>query len=177
MSLRHRQPLLLLLFLAACGGSPEEDLIGTWVADTRSTSHEVSIEFTSGPHSGLRVNCLFGGWHRTRGTAWFDRIELLEIPRRSAKNPLDDALFPGPRRSVRLSGTDFDRTRQFLTAVPQDLRDHSWFIGYAPVDNPTIAFAVFVEHGGHGGDQAAPIAREVLEVYFEGRGEVELAGR
>ena len=61
--------------------------------------------------------------------------------------------------------------------LPQDLRDHSWFIGYAPADNPTIAFAVFVEHGGHGGAEAAPIAREVLEVYFDGRGEVELAGR
>jgi penicillin-binding protein 2 len=61
--------------------------------------------------------------------------------------------------------------------LPEDLRDHSWFIGYAPADNPTIAFAVFVEHGGHGGDQAAPIAREVLDVYFDGREEVELAGR
>lgn len=53
MSLRHRQPLLLLLFLAACGGPPEEDLIGTWVADKEakrtmfgSASNDVSIEFT-----------------------------------------------------------------------------------------------------------------------------------
>jgi len=61
--------------------------------------------------------------------------------------------------------------------LPQDLRDHSWFIGYAPADDPTIAFAVFVEHGGHGGVQAAPIARDVLDVYFDGRGEVEVAGR
>ncbi len=61
--------------------------------------------------------------------------------------------------------------------LPQDLRDHSWFIGYAPADDPSIAFAVFVEHGGHGGERAAPIAREVLEVYFDGRREVELAGR
>lgn len=61
--------------------------------------------------------------------------------------------------------------------LPRDLRDHSWFIGYAPADDPSIAFAVFVEHGGHGGDQAAPIAREVLEVYFDGLGEVEIAGR
>jgi len=61
--------------------------------------------------------------------------------------------------------------------LPQDLRDHSWFIGYAPADDPTIAFAVFVEHGGHGGVRAAPIARDVLDVYFDGRGEVEVAGR
>ena len=46
------------------------------------------------------------------------------------------------------------------------IRDHAWFVGYAPTENPTIAFAIIVEHGGHGGATAAPIARKVLEVYF-----------
>ncbi|MCH7780297.1 MAG: penicillin-binding protein 2 [Acidobacteria bacterium] len=46
------------------------------------------------------------------------------------------------------------------------IRDHAWFVGYAPAENPTIAFAIIVEHGGHGGSMAAPIARKVLEVYF-----------
>ena len=50
--------------------------------------------------------------------------------------------------------------------LPAHLRDHSWFVGYAPADRPTVAFAIFVEHGGHGGTAAAPIARQVLEVYF-----------
>ena len=45
-------------------------------------------------------------------------------------------------------------------------RDHAWFVGYAPADDPQIAFAVIVEHGGHGGTTAAPIARKVLEVFF-----------
>jgi penicillin-binding protein 2 len=47
------------------------------------------------------------------------------------------------------------------------IRDHAWFVGYAPAENPTIAFAIIVEHGGHGGAVAAPIARRVLEVYFD----------
>ncbi|MEE8410855.1 MAG: penicillin-binding protein 2 [Acidobacteriota bacterium] len=46
------------------------------------------------------------------------------------------------------------------------IRDHAWFVGYAPAEDPTIAFAIIVEHGGHGGSMAAPIARKVLEVYF-----------
>jgi len=50
--------------------------------------------------------------------------------------------------------------------LEKSVRDHAWFVGYAPADNPTIAFAVIVEHGGHGGSTAAPIARKVLEVYF-----------
>jgi penicillin-binding protein 2 len=50
--------------------------------------------------------------------------------------------------------------------LPKEERDHGWFVGYAPADDPTIAFAVVVEHGGHGGTSAAPIARQVLEVFF-----------
>ena len=50
--------------------------------------------------------------------------------------------------------------------LPKAERDHALFIGYAPVADPEIAFAVAVEHGGHGGTSAAPIARKVLEVYF-----------
>lgn len=48
-------------------------------------------------------------------------------------------------------------------------RDHAWFVGYAPADRPLVAFAIVVEHGGHGGTTAAPIARRVLEVYFAER--------
>jgi peptidoglycan glycosyltransferase len=40
---------------------------------------------------------------------------------------------------------------------------HSWFIGFAPVDNPRVAFAVIVENGGYGAQVAAPIAREILK--------------
>jgi len=50
--------------------------------------------------------------------------------------------------------------------LPKDERDHAWFVGYAPADEPRVAFAVVVEHGGHGGTSAAPIARKVLEVFF-----------
>lgn len=51
--------------------------------------------------------------------------------------------------------------------LPKDERDHAWFVGYAPADDPRIAFAVVVEHGGHGGTTAAPIARKVLEAFFD----------
>jgi cell division protein FtsI/penicillin-binding protein 2 len=50
--------------------------------------------------------------------------------------------------------------------LPKDERDHAWFVGYSPTEDPQIAFAIVVEHGGHGGTSAAPIARSVLEVYY-----------
>ena len=46
-------------------------------------------------------------------------------------------------------------------------QDHAWFIAYAPAENPRIAVAVLVEHGGHGGAAAAPIARRVIEEYMK----------
>jgi penicillin-binding protein 2 len=53
-----------------------------------------------------------------------------------------------------------------------DLRDHGWFVFFAPKDNPTIAGVVFAEHAGYGGSTVAPVARYALETYFakkEGR--------
>ncbi|MDQ7010930.1 MAG: penicillin-binding protein 2 [Mariprofundaceae bacterium] len=41
-------------------------------------------------------------------------------------------------------------------------KDHAWFMGYAPFDDPRVAFAVFVEHGGHGGHAAAPVAAAII---------------
>jgi penicillin-binding protein 2 len=40
--------------------------------------------------------------------------------------------------------------------------DHAWFVAYAPAGEPQIAVAVLVEHGGHGGEDAAPLARRVI---------------
>ena len=50
--------------------------------------------------------------------------------------------------------------------LPYDIRDHAWFVGYAPANNPEIAVAILVEHGGHGGSAAAPLAKTVIEKYF-----------
>jgi penicillin-binding protein 2 len=43
---------------------------------------------------------------------------------------------------------------------------HAWFIGYAPTDDPKIAFCILIENGGSGGKVAAPIAREIIKNYF-----------
>nr|WP_314898700.1 penicillin-binding protein 2 [uncultured Deefgea sp.] len=54
-------------------------------------------------------------------------------------------------------------------AIKERLRDHSWFISFAPSDKPTIALAVIVENGGFGAQAAAPIARKVLDFYLLGK--------
>ena len=50
------------------------------------------------------------------------------------------------------------------TAGAWELRDHAWFIAFAPYDNPRYAMSVLVEHGGFGAGAAAPRAREIMRV-------------
>jgi penicillin-binding protein 2 len=51
-------------------------------------------------------------------------------------------------------------------APPAGSKTHAWFACYAPADKPRIAIAAFVEHGGHGGSTAAPIAKAILVKFF-----------
>jgi penicillin-binding protein 2 len=51
--------------------------------------------------------------------------------------------------------------------LAESIRDNAWFVGFAPREHPRIAFAVFVERGGHGGESAAPIAQRVMLKFFE----------
>jgi penicillin-binding protein 2 len=48
------------------------------------------------------------------------------------------------------------------TGEKQDRLAHAWFIGFAPAENPRVAFCVLVEYGGSGGKVAGPIAQKIL---------------
>ncbi len=50
--------------------------------------------------------------------------------------------------------------------LSEKFRDHAWFVAFAPVDKPEVAMSVLVEHGGHGGSAAAPIAKKAIEAYM-----------
>jgi penicillin-binding protein 2 len=52
--------------------------------------------------------------------------------------------------------------------LDERLRDHAWYLAYAPADHPRIALAVLVENGGFGAQAAAPIARAVFDYYLLG---------
>jgi penicillin-binding protein 2 len=51
--------------------------------------------------------------------------------------------------------------------IPEEFRDHAWFVAVAPAEDPQVAVAIIVEHGGHGGSAAAPIAKEMIVAYLE----------
>lgn len=57
-------------------------------------------------------------------------------------------------------------TAQFGTSTSSGQATHSWFVSFAPYDNPQIALVVLIEGGGEGNETAVPVAREILQYYF-----------
>lgn len=65
----------------------------------------------------------------------------------------------GTAQVYSLKGGKYDKSNERM-------RDHSWYIAYAPAEAPKIALAVLVENGGFGAASAAPIARQVIDFYL-----------
>jgi penicillin-binding protein 2 len=87
----------------------------------------------------------------------------------------------GTGRRTRIDGKDvcgktgtaqvISNTGRAAARTTKNLRDHGWFVFFAPRDNPEIAGVVFAEHGIHSAN-AASITRHILETYYakkEGR--------
>lgn len=72
----------------------------------------------------------------------------------------------GTARSIRTS--DISIAGKTGTAQNPHGQDHSWFIAYAPADDPKIAICVMVENAGFGATVAAPIAQRIILKYLLG---------
>ena len=68
-------------------------------------------------------------------------------------------LVPIPAQVISNAG------RMAARGTTRNLRDHGWFVFFAPKENPKIAGVIFAEHGIHGGN-AARIAHHVLDTFF-----------
>ncbi|MBF0281586.1 MAG: penicillin-binding protein 2 [Zetaproteobacteria bacterium] len=68
----------------------------------------------------------------------------------------------GKTGTAQVVAMERDKSKQD-TVVERHLKDHAWFMGYAPFDHPQIAFAILVEHGEHGSSSAAPIAKTIVD--------------
>ncbi len=112
-----------------------------------------------------------------KGRKESSRLKISEETFDLIHQALSDVVTEGTARRAAVEGyqvagkTGTAQVYKFSAGIDADKmdkarRDHAWFVGYAPADNPQIAFAVVVEHGGHGGTTAAPIARKVLKTFF-----------
>jgi len=90
--------------------------------------------------------------HSKKGTA---RQHTLHLPFKMAGKT-------GTAQVFSLNAGDYD-----ADAIREKLRDHSLFVGFAPVNNPKIAVAVIAENAGSGSKTAAPIGVKLAEKYLE----------
>lgn len=99
-----------------------------------------------------------------------DRAELSPVVWSFLRNALSAAVKEGTGVAARLPGLDIaGKTGTAQTIAKSDSakgQDHAWFASFAPADDPQVVVVVFVERGGHGGDAAAPIARQIYEAIF-----------
>ncbi len=91
-------------------------------------------------------------------------FDVANTPGGTAYRYVHDAKYPiagktGTAQVVAMSQT---QARYTDKGVKTQHRDHAWFMGYAPYDHPRIAFAILVEHGGHGSSGAAPVAAAIV---------------
>lgn len=112
------------------------------------------------PHTGISkrarqlvMQSLDEAVNNPRGTAFRSRIDE---PGRGFGGKTGTAQVRRITMVERESGVKKNREK------PWRERDHSLFVGYAPLDNPIYAVSVVIEHGGGGSKTAAPIARDIL---------------
>jgi penicillin-binding protein 2 len=97
---------------------------------------------------------LYGVVNESPGTGQKARIEGVEV---SGKT--------GTAQVVKL---DLEKNYEKEEDIPIQFRDHAWFVANAEVDRPaTLALVIIIEHGGHGGSTAAPIAKELIQTYLK----------
>lgn len=80
------------------------------------------------------------------------------------------AVVSGSRGTARNAFRDFPVAVAGKTGSAQvggNVETHAWFAAFAPYDEPEVAIAVLIEHGGGGGSAAAPVACRVLAEYFD----------
>lgn len=104
-------------------------------------------------HAPAHWQAVFDGMqaviYGTRGTA---RAVADRVPARMA----------GKTGTAQVFGRPQDTEAAEQDELPEFLRNHALFVGFAPVEDPRIAIAVVAEHGGGGATIAAPVAADVL---------------
>ena len=127
--------------------------------ETIDTSDETPTA-SSFPHIGISkrsrelvMHALDEAVNHPRGTAYSSRIQE---PGKAFGGKTGTAQVRRITMVERESGVRKNREK------PWRERDHSLFVGYAPVDDPVFAVSVVIEHGGAGSKTAAPIARDIL---------------
>ena len=122
------------------------------------TQAPVSLGRLPASENTLRIvkKGLMDAVNKPTGTGWIARIAGVDVAGKT-----------GTAQVVRMAEDDEDEP---IESKLLRHRDHGWFIAFAPAEEPRVAVAVLIEHGGHGSTAAGPIAREMIKTYLEDLG-------
>ncbi len=153
-------PLQVALMISAVfnGGDLYQPKVIKWVRKNGEQVHE----FTPTVRRHIKVKpenlelikeALAGVVNEPRGTGRVAKLEGIVVA--------------GKTGTAQVVTLEKERIAKAGGELPAKFKDHAWFVAIAPKDNPRLAVAVLIEHGGHGGSAAAPIAGELLRTYLE----------
>lgn len=114
------------------------------------------VRATRDPSTGTVTEKKLEVYHHVEGTAEFWA---------TLKGALVDVIDHGTGGNARIDGVQWGGKTGSAEKHGQK-KTNSWFVGYAPAENPTITIAVVLEDMGHGGDIAAPIAKQIVQHYL-----------
>lgn len=84
------------------------------------------------------------------------------------KARMKEIIVAGKTGTAQVIGLEAEKGLDRAGDVPDEYKDHAWFVAIAPTDNPRLSLSILVENGGHGGSEAAPIAKEMIKAYLGG---------
>lgn len=93
-------------------------------------------------------------------------INVIESPRGTAKKLQNEDYRIAAKTGTAQVFTVQQDAEYDEETVAEKMRDHALFIAYAPIENPSIAVAVIVENGGHGGAVAGPVAKAIMDAWL-----------
>jgi penicillin-binding protein 2 len=112
-----------------------------------SRPRAVNIESIKPYNVDIIKKAMLGVVSDEHGTGWKARSDIVRMGGKTGTTQVVSGIIKGKK-------------------IPMRFRDHAWFVAFAPEEQPQIAVAVLVEHGGHGSTGAAPIARKIVEAYY-----------
>lgn len=158
--------------------------------DVRATPVQVAMAYAAVANGGTlfaprvveRIQKLGGGLVSEYGPRAVRQIDVdpehLAAIRRGLERAVNDPKFgtavkaavpygrvAGKTGTAQVRQIDRGRLRQDVKAFAD--RHHAWFAAYAPAESPRLVVVVFLAHGGSGGADAAPVAREIIAAYHE----------
>ena len=150
--------MLSLISAVANGGTRFKPLVVSRIesSDGSLVKKEVPVPMGRLPASEKTLQIIKTGLidavNKRTGTGWIARIPDIAVAGKT-----------GTAQVVRMQEDNKEKSEE---SILLHHRDHAWFIAFAPSEEPKVAVAVLIEHGGHGSTAAGPIAREMIKTYL-----------